>query len=277
MKKIFILCFVLVFSSVLSTTFAKSYDNCRQFFNGHKYHSAANCYFYKIQSNPNEPALRLWYAASLFYDRQLSQSLYQYEFVAENYKGTKFGEYAAVEAQKVLQKMQNVKNAKINDVGDYLNDLQKTFVWEKQPIKVWIQPSKYDNAIRKAFDEWQTKSYGIVKFNYYSAQKDGRLKVYFVDTLSCSEFKDALGCTSVYSYKGNKIWAAKIEILQRTESGQMCTDRQLYTVMLHEIGHALGMYGHSKNKNDIMYERDSAYDVHLSQKDINTLKTLYSK
>ena len=276
MKKIFILSLLFVCFGILAKAFA-NVDNCRVLYNDGKYYSAANCYYQKVQNYPDDPFVRFWYAASLFHDRQLSEALYQYEYIANNYAGTNVGSYASTEAQKVKKKIQHVRNAKMNDVGNYLNDLQKTFAWEKQPIRVWIQPSKYDNTVRKAFQEWQTRTQGVVKFNYYPMRNDAYLRVYLVDELTCSGVHNALACTTISTRGGKWLSNARIEILQKTKSGQMCSDRQLYNVVLHEIGHALGIYGHSKNSNDIMYEQNSSYDVHLSQKDINTIRAIYRK
>jgi hypothetical protein len=49
-------------------------------------------------------------------------------------------------------------------------------------------------------------------------------------------------------------------------------------ICLHEIGHALGLMGHSTQHNDVMYSSMplSTNDRSLSERDKNTLKHLYS-
>ena len=56
------------------------------------------------------------------------------------------------------------------------------------------------------------------------------------------------------------------------------TDNRMRTVCLHEVGHVLGMGGHTTNPEDIMFYTSSLADVpkHLSARDRATLVRLYS-
>ena len=54
------------------------------------------------------------------------------------------------------------------------------------------------------------------------------------------------------------------------------TENALYSTALHEIGHALGISGHSVNKEDIMYPVTRQDEAQISKNDINTLKLIYS-
>ncbi|MGB9596734.1 MAG: tetratricopeptide repeat protein, partial [Candidatus Poribacteria bacterium] len=51
-------------------------------------------------------------------------------------------------------------------------------------------------------------------------------------------------------------------------------DAKQIVTLLHEIGHAIGLWGHSKDKNDVMYYASDK--LHLSENDIATIKALYS-
>ena len=44
-------------------------------------------------------------------------------------------------------------------------------------------------------------------------------------------------------------------------------------IAMHQIGHAIGIYGHSLDPDDIMYENFTA--MQLSERDANTIKEIY--
>jgi predicted Zn-dependent protease len=47
--------------------------------------------------------------------------------------------------------------------------------------------------------------------------------------------------------------------------------------MLHEMGHALGIWGHSPDPGDTMYARVTHETPQLSDRDRNTLRKLYAR
>ncbi|MES2461718.1 MAG: matrixin family metalloprotease, partial [Armatimonadota bacterium] len=65
-----------------------------------------------------------------------------------------------------------------------------------------------------------------------------------------------------------------VYLIRSQIAGQGSIDRAQYvSTVTHEMGHALGMIGHSSDPNDIMYPTIGPLEV--SQKDINTVATLY--
>ena len=76
-----------------------------------------------------------------------------------------------------------------------------------------------------------------------------------------------------------------ITLYDKDPNGNFFSDKELYNTILHEIGHALGIMGHSYSSEDLMYmsssENNNIYTQYrssfqyLSSKDINTIKLLY--
>ena len=70
----------------------------------------------------------------------------------------------------------------------------------------------------------------------------------------------------------------KVSIIVNT--GDQYTDlnvegrkEQVSRLVLHELGHAIGIWGHSKDPNDIMYTHPIVSQ--LSPRDIHTVRRLY--
>ena len=55
------------------------------------------------------------------------------------------------------------------------------------------------------------------------------------------------------------------------------TGVSLLATMRHELGHALGIWGHSPNENDALYYSQVSNPVGISARDINTLKEIYQQ
>ena len=76
--------------------------------------------------------------------------------------------------------------------------------------------------------------------------------------------------------KSVNILKAKIKISLCDVNGNFYNDDELLSIILHEIGHALGIGGHSRNLNDVMYYSTNNYkNGEISKKDVNTVVKIY--
>lgn len=122
--------------------------------------------------------------------------------------------------------------------------------------------------------EWQTLSDNTVRFTFVQSPNQANIVVYFVQKLNGVNQKSGnkIGLTS-YNYRGNTIVFAKIHI---SASGQGNTrtlnQDEVYSVMLHEIGHAIGL-SHNSNPQSIMYYASGTNRI--SNEDIKNLKKEY--
>ena len=183
----------------------------------------------------------------------------------------------------------------LRNIGDnYIEQtpLDKGIIrWDinKFPIKIKIEnnvsvPDYYNVEILRAFNQW-TLSTGFIKFSKTDNDADIIVKIMSLPSSTCS---DNQNCKYVVGYttptiKGRILKYMTIILYDKDPYGNYFSDKELYNIILHEIGHALGIMGHSYSSDDLMYMASenniymsyrSAFQ-YLSSKDINTIKLLY--
>jgi tetratricopeptide (TPR) repeat protein len=181
------------------------------------------------------------------------------------------------------------KVAGLKDAIDYFAyaTKQKPIRWSsKQPLKVYISngsgvkgyKSEFAGSLKGAFNTWSSASDGSVKFVFVPSEAgadiDCRWSHNPEEAASLSE-----GGVAKVSWRGGNIEHCTITIMTCDPSPDApLTDNQVNAVCLHEVGHSLGLMGHSPKPTDIMFcsMPSGGAKPMLSQRDIGTLKKLYS-
>jgi predicted Zn-dependent protease len=135
----------------------------------------------------------------------------------------------------------------------------------------------FKSCVQEALNDWSKVLNGKIRFVSTDADS-ASITVSFTDDPGKIQFQNEGGHAIVVP-DSRGILKAEIVLLTKPANGQLMTDAYVKHIALHEVGHALGIFGHSPNSRDIMYSVVEPKDAQtsLSQRDINTMNALYSK
>jgi len=161
----------------------------------------------------------------------------------------------------------------------------------KLPIKLYIEdrPSGISNfqpqfvaSVRRAFDVWAKALDNQISCKVVDQSTDADIKVTWVNRLNSRGQKTEEGVAyqagiTTPVYEGLLLQQMTIELATLDLSGKPQSPGIMNSVAIHEMGHALGLIGHSKNPDDVMSAATQEPHTALSTRDVNTIRALYSR
>ena len=179
--------------------------------------------------------------------------------------------------------------------------------FEKLPIPVFITPLRnklYTSSCIEGFEAWEARTNGRIRFVQVADINQARIRVVWKNLGMSKDGDDcALGAHTVTKWK--KRGKGKLAVMSvgaipvplyiprfgpkysvppqviEVNLDLIDSKRQdikflvLKNIVTHELGHALGILGHSNSKEDMMYPVTDQYS-RISKRDLNTLTRLYN-
>jgi len=140
-----------------------------------------------------------------------------------------------------------------------------------QYIKTYVPPKhKHTHMMKEAFERWSKASNRKFKFYYVSTPKIAHIRVNFCDVIPYDEW--SLSTQEQYVRRGKKL-RSTIYIASMSHDGDKLSKDEIFTLMLHEVGHSLGL-PHTKNKLSVMYPTEDVSQEILPT-DIARLYSIY--
>ena len=164
--------------------------------------------------------------------------------------------------------------------GDYFDRVQKTepdyLVWSRFPVKVYVQPADQQsqawvNLVTQAVNEWK------VYFPLEQVDQKENADI-LIDRASIPlkfppiervRFAD----TRFELYNQDSVLRHRVTIRIQPNRPNL----SLLAAARHELGHAIGIWGHSPLETDIMYFSQVRTPPPISARDVNTLKRVYEQ
>ncbi|MBE7712762.1 MAG: matrixin family metalloprotease [Cyanobacteria bacterium SIG26] len=289
---LFILLIVLAISLIYKSPFSAlyNYNKAKALYDDAQYEKALPYFERSLFADSKGILARFFYVLTLSKVKPtytVQKKLYQMTTSKINDEATKMAKAQALNLKyKLLDGVDNnfIYNAAMG------NDILR---WDLNsfPLKIYIEnssgiPDYYYSEINWALKQWESHT-NFVKFTQTNNESDANIIIKFKDIPSDSCNGNICRYVAAYTEPDidtNKILKKMVlSFYKTTPFGKTFSRTEIANTALHEIGHTLGIMGHSDNPTDIMYaSKDSpttsflsGYSRELSMRDLKTLALLY--
>lgn len=177
---------------------------------------------------------------------------------------------------------------------DYLSEITENgrrvrWALSKMPLKVYIeqapigirnfQPS-FVNDVRRGMDVWCAVLGHQLTYELVSNKEQADIRVSWTNGLDTRGHNGDGGTAytaglMIPRIRDERLEYMEVKIATFDIHGKAQTSDVIYAVAIHELGHGLGLLGHSDNPGDIMYA-ENQHVTQPSARDMNTLRRLYT-
>lgn len=263
-----------------------------------------------VNDNPNNPNIRYYLADALLKNNRLGEAQAEYNQIIALAPGTQ----SARLAQEALANMKafafntnhglQVSSGGLAErtadkllgvtAGDdtYIDDVSNSGKYVRwsllKPIKIYIEKapknishfqSGFISTIPRAISTWNRALGGQLQTLMVSSPEQADIRFEWVNTIDHHGFvkENIISYTAgltTPNIEGEQLKTMRIQVatidIQKKPQDQASIEK----TVIHELGHALGLMGHSEIANDLMFVQNVDQNS-LSQRDVNTIRKLY--
>jgi tetratricopeptide (TPR) repeat protein len=248
-----------------------------------------------ISIDASRPAAWLNLAGTLQIGGQLKEAAATYgEFIQRfpNQKLVAKVQEIKSHLDKELKEQATVEQSGAQTPNDYFtyashasNEGPSRWPSDKSTIKVYIASGtgtpgfkdEYAGFLADSFKQWETACQQKVRFQLVKSANGSDIECAWTD--DASKISPLEGGETSVQHGGTKISHATITILTKGPTGDTpLSPNQLRVVCLHQIGHALGIAGHSPKPQDVMFCSlpPATSKLSISSRDSATIQKLYT-
>ncbi len=174
-------------------------------------------------------------------------------------------------SQDIIKKYSTPKNYLTNAA----NTKGQIVKWGKRNLKVYIEDGAHKNTVLRGVTEFSTVFSDIFAISVIDDKNLSDIEVVFQARPNANPKSLELGITFPQYDNNGIIQKSHIALYtQHPITQQALTEAEIYSTFLHEMGHAVGVVGHSQESGDLMYASSSRKTY--SERDIATIKAIYS-
>jgi predicted Zn-dependent protease len=146
----------------------------------------------------------------------------------------------------------------------------------RPPDGLFEEPDGIFDSVRDGILDWtDVASPGVPSFEFVEDKGDADIPIVWAAE------PDGGWYIAFCAYEGlgqaRRLSVSHILVTGRWQDGRLADLHDVHRVLLHEMGHALGLMGHSPDSGDIMGGPPREDVAGLSQRDRTTLKMLYAR